>query len=139
MENQKQHDENKLLTIKEVAASTGLPPSTIRYYDQQFAEFLGIKRGAGRRRMFETEAVERLVAVHGLLKDRGLSLRQARQALGGEEAALAAGSAPSQEVAELAAEVARLREEVETLERKMRDLKEIQQRTLALVDGLTRG
>lgn len=138
MENQKQ-PENKLLTIKDVAASTGLPPSTIRYYDQQFAEFLGIKRGAGRRRMFEAAAVERLLAVHGLLKDRGLSLRQARQALGGGsgEAALA-GAAPAPGLAELAEEVARLREEVEALERKMRDMKEIQQRTLALVDGLTR-
>lgn len=135
MENQKQ-PENKLLTIKEVAASTGLPASTIRYYDQQFAEFLGIKRGAGRRRMFEVEAVERLKTVHGLLKDRGLSLRQARQALGGAEAA-PPDPAPAAGLAELTAEVARLREEVEALERKMRDLKEIQQRTLALVDGLT--
>lgn len=137
MENQKQ-PEDKLLTIKEVAASTGLPASTIRYYDQQFAEFLGIKRGAGRRRMFEAQAVERLQAVHGLLKDRGLSLRQARQALTGGEAGLASPE-PAPELAELAAEVARLRGEVEALERKMRDLKEIQQRTLALVDGLTRG
>jgi DNA-binding transcriptional MerR regulator len=137
MEYQKQ-PEQKLLTIKEVAESTGLPASTIRYYDQQFAEFLDIKRGAGRRRMFEAQAVERLLAVHGLLKDRGLSLRQARQALTGGEAA-PAGPAPDPGVAELAREVARLRNEVDALERRTRDLKEIQQRTLALVDGLTRG
>jgi DNA-binding transcriptional MerR regulator len=137
MENQKQ-PENKLLTIKEVAESTGLPASTIRYYDQQFAEFLDIRRGAGRRRMFEAQAVERLLVVHGLLKDRGLSLRQARQALTKDEAA-PAGPEPDPGLAELAREVARLKDEVEILERKMRDLKEIQQRTLALVDGLTRG
>ncbi len=129
-----------LLTIKEVAERTGLPASTIRYYDQQFEDFLGIQRGAGRRRMFEPEAVERLRRVHQLLKEKGLSLRQARQALIGQGPEGATGWAGAEQPGGgLAAEVARLRAEVEALDRRMRELKEIQQRTLALVDGLTRG
>lgn len=127
---------SKLLNIKEAAERTGLPASTIRYYDQQFEEYLGIKRGAGRRRLFAPEAVERLLAVHAMLKDQGLSLRQARQALAGATPPAAPAGADR---AGLEQEVARLRAEVEGLERKVRELKEIQQRTLALVDGLTRG
>lgn len=130
-----------LLTIQEVARQTGLPPSTIRYYDQQFEEFLGIGRGNGRRRLFSPQAVERLLRVQSLLRDQGLSLRQARQALA-DPAALpgAAGSAPARdpEVERLAAEVNGLKAEVAALERRLRELKEIQERTLTLVAGLTR-
>lgn len=139
--NQAPPNQPNLLTIQEVARRTGLPPSTIRYYDQQFEEFLGIGRGNGRRRLFSPEAVERLLRVQGLLKDQGLSLRQARQAL--SDPGLAPGAAPAlagrdQELAELRAEVNGLKAEVAALERRLRDLKEIQERTLTLVAGLTR-
>lgn len=131
---------SKLLTIKEVAEQTGLLASTIRYYDQQFEDFLGIQRGAGRRRMFEPQAVERLRAVHRLLKGKGLSLRQARQALAGQDPPGGApGAGADQGASQLTEEVARLRAEVESLDRRLREMKEIQQRTLALIDGLTRG
>lgn len=128
-----------LLTIKEVARRTGLPPSTIRYYDQQFEEFLGVRRGAGRRRLFEPQAVERLRTVQRLLKDQGLSLRQARRALAGDDPQTPAEAGGGQDLAALRQEVAALRSEMGALERRLRELKEIQQRTLALVDGLTRG
>ena len=61
-----QHDP-ELISIKEAARRTGLPPSTIRYYDQQFEEFLDIKRGAGRRRLFSAEAVGRILEIQRLL------------------------------------------------------------------------
>lgn len=131
-----------LLTIREVARQTGLSPSTIRYYDQQFEEYLGISRGGGRRRLFSPEAVERLLRVQSLLKEQGLSLRQARQALGDPTGPLpgaaAARPAPDPELLELRAEVGGLRAEVAALERRLRELKEIQERTLSLVAGLTR-
>ncbi len=130
------------LTIKEVARRTGLAPSTIRYYDQQFEEFLGVRRGNGRRRLFDAQAVERLLLVQRLLKEQGLSLRQARQSLSGAPAAQdaqeAAGNGGEGELEMLRSEVGRLRAEMEQLERRVRELRDIQQRTLALVGSLTR-
>lgn len=140
--NQAPPNQSTLLTIQEVARQTGLSASTIRYYDQQFAEFLDIDRGNGRRRLFSPEAVERLLRVQSLLKDQGLSLRQARQALTDPAGPLpgAAAGAPSreQELAELRSEVSALKAEMAALERRLRELKEIQERTLTLVAGLTR-
>lgn len=120
----------ELLTIKEVVAKTGLPASTIRYYDQQFEDILEVERGAGRRRLFPPQAVERLQDIRRLLKDEGLSLRQARQVLtvGGSPAADEPGPG----------RVAELETRLAILEDQVRELKDIQRRTLALVDGLTR-
>lgn len=126
--------QSRLMTIKQVVAATGLPAATIRYYDQQFEEYLGVSRGAGRRRLFSPQAVDKLLELRRLLKEQGLSLRQARQALGNE--APAAAAAP-QDLAALKAEVAALKAQVATLEEQVSRLREIQSRTLALVDGLT--
>jgi DNA-binding transcriptional MerR regulator len=129
-----QPSDPKIYGIKEVAQRTGLPASTIRYYDQQFSDYLDVKRGAGRRRMFTPQAVERLLAVQRMLKEEGLSMRQVRQALSGQGTA----TAPPASVAECQAEIERLKSQVSDLERKIEELKEIQKRTLALVDSLTR-
>lgn len=124
----------QLCGIKEVSQKTGLPASTIRYYDQQFSEFLDVKRGAGRRRLFTPQAVERLLAVQRMLKEEGLSLRQVRQALGGQ----AAPPAAPEGLAACQSEIDRLKHQVAELERKMDELRDIQKRTLALIDSLTR-
>lgn len=124
----------QLYGIKEVVQKTGLPASTIRYYDQQFSEFLDVKRGAGRRRLFTPQAIERLLEVQRMLKEEGLSLRQVRQALSGQAAPTAAPGA----LAASQPEIAQLKKRVNELERKVDELKEIQKRTLALVDSLTR-
>lgn len=122
--------EPKLMTVKEVADATGIPASTIRYYDQQFEEFLGIERGAGRRRLFSSQAVERLKQVQRLLKDEGLSVRQARKKLAGDDQEPAGGGG---------AELAALKARMAMLEEQLSDLRDIQRRTLALVDSLTKG
>ena len=124
--------QEKMFAIKDVAEQTGLAPSTIRFYDQQFEEYLGIKRGAGRRRMFPPESVERLRLVHRMLKQDGLSIRQVRQALSGGEPFSAAGEDQS-----LKAEVKALKAELENVKAQIQQLKDIQARTLALVDTLT--
>ncbi|MBU1275607.1 MAG: MerR family transcriptional regulator [Proteobacteria bacterium] len=122
-----------LLSLKEVVERTGIPAATIRYYDQQFEEYLGITRGAGRRRLFSRGSLERIQEVRRLLKEEGLSLRQARKLLAGD----GAGSNDSPEQDGLRAEVEALRLQVQGLEVQVNRLKEIQGRTLALVDGLT--
>lgn len=115
-------------TVAQVSGKTGIPASTIRYYDQQFEEYLNLARGAGRRRLFDDEAVERLEIVRALLRDQGLSVRQARHRLAGRFPEVVDG--PSQ---------ARLARRVDALEEQVRELKLIQSRTLALVDLLTKG
>ncbi len=125
--------QERLLSLKEVVERTGIPAATIRYYDQQFEEYLGITRGAGRRRLFSPAALGRLNELRRLLKDEGLSLRQARKRLSGDGAAPAA--APEGD--DLRAQVEALRRQVRGLEEQVNRLKEIQGRTLALVDGLT--
>jgi DNA-binding transcriptional MerR regulator len=122
-----------LMSLKEVVERTGIPAATIRYYDQQFEEYLGITRGAGRRRLFSQESLGRLGELRRLLKDEGLSLRQARKMLAADEA----GPSGSPEQGGLQAEVAALRRKVKGLEEQVNRLKEIQGRTLSLVDGLT--
>lgn len=129
-----QPTEPKLYGIKEVAQKTGLPASTIRYYDQQFSDYLDVKRGAGRRRMFSPQAVDRLMMVQRMLKEEGLSLRQVRQALSGQGPT----ASPPGEFTEWQAELRRLQGRVGDLERQVDELKEIQRRTLALVDNLAR-
>ncbi|MCB2193309.1 MAG: MerR family transcriptional regulator [Deltaproteobacteria bacterium] len=121
-----------LMSLKEVVERTGIPAATIRYYDQQFEEYLGITRGAGRRRLFSQESLKRLNELRRLLKEEGLSLRQARKVLSSDGGASTAAGQDA-----LKAEVEALRRQVKSLEEQVNRLKEIQSRTLALVDGLT--
>lgn len=124
-------EKEEYLGIKQVSLQTGLPASTIRYYDQQFEDFLDLKRGSGRRRLFTKDSVDRLLVVHRLLKEDGLSLRQARKAVlenGSKDPLL---GRPNEEIDQL-------RREVDDLRRQFNELREIQKRTLALVSGLTK-
>lgn len=117
--------DSKSLSIAQVVEITGLPASTIRYYDQQLGEFLGIQRGKGRRRDFSTESVAMLQKVHSWLKDDGLSIRQVRANL--DKGVTGA----NREVDDLAIEVADLRREVN-------ELKDIQKRMLDILSGMGR-
>ena len=127
----------ELMGIKEVVEYTGLPASTIRYYDQQFSDYLGVKRGPGRRRLFTPQAVERLLELQRMLKEEGLSLRQVRQRISGGATASPALASPT-ELARCLEEIDELRSRLASLERQVDELKEIQERTLSLVDRLTR-
>lgn len=125
--------DERLMSFKEVVERIGIPAATIRYYDQQFEEYLGITRGAGRRRLFSQDSLGRLDELRRLLKDEGLSLRQARKFLSGD----GAGPNDSPDQSGLRAEVEALHRRVKGLEEQVSRLKEIQSRTLSLVDGLT--
>lgn len=122
-----------LMSLKEVVAQTGIPAATIRYYDQQFEEYLGISRGAGRRRMFGPASLKRLTELRRLLKDEGLSIRQARMLLTHDGDGVSAAG----QIEALRAEVDALKGKVRSLEEQVGRLRDIQSRTLALVDGLT--
>ena len=62
--------------IGEAARRAGVRPSAIRYYEKQ--GLLSAERGAGGRRVFTTEAVERLVLIRHA-KALGFSLDEIRE------------------------------------------------------------
>jgi len=126
-------EQGRLMSLKEVVTQTGIPAATIRYYDQQFEEYLGITRGAGRRRMFDSASLERLIELRRLLKDEGLSIRQARKLLSNDGQGVSAAG----RIESLRSEVAGLRAKVASLEEQVKRLKDIQSSTISLVEGLT--
>jgi DNA-binding transcriptional MerR regulator len=115
------------LTMSQVVDKTSLPASTIRYYDQQFGEFIGISRGKSRRRSFSPESVELLLQVHSWLKNEGLSLRQVRLRLEGSSPGSERGQGKEGE--SLSREIARLRAEV-------KELRDIQERVLHILSQI---
>jgi len=124
------------LSIREASEKSGLPAATIRYYDQQFEDYLGVARGPGRRRLFGPDSLEKLENIKRLLKDEGLSLRQARQRLlGGEWEPVPAGPGAA---AQMSGQVESLANRVGILESQVRELKAIQGRTLALLENLAK-
>ena len=48
----------ELLTLKEIAQRTDIPPSTIAYYRDNFAEFIPAAEGTGRTRLYNPEVIE---------------------------------------------------------------------------------
>lgn len=66
-------------TIGEVSKRTGIPISTLRYYDRE-GMFPGIKRGNGGIRSFSDEELSALEVVE-CLKSSGLSIKDIKQFL----------------------------------------------------------
>ena len=140
-------DNQSFLTMAQAAERTGLTAGRIRYYDQEFGDFLKIPRGPGSRRLFNDEVVERLTTLKKLLKDEGLSIRQAKAFLG-----LTEGPAPvitppgppappsletaGEPGADLAGELAELRDEVVRLGKNQEELRGVLTRLVAMVSGL---
>jgi hypothetical protein len=78
------------------------------------------------------------MAIHRLLKQDQLSLRQARKVLAGQKLPLASPPhGQSDDLRRFQEEMADLQGEVTSLKKQVLELKEIQRRTLALVEGLT--
>lgn len=68
-----------MLDISEVARQSGLPASTLRYYEEQ-----GLVRSVGRKglkRLFENRVLERLALI-GLGRAAGFSLEEIRKMIG---------------------------------------------------------
>ena len=65
------------LTISQIGAQTGLTTRTIRYYEE-LGLLPGVRRRAGRRRVYGTDEVERLAFITRL-KALGLSLGEIKQ------------------------------------------------------------
>lgn len=103
-------------TIKEVAALTGLPASTLRYYES-IGVISPISRGASsKHRMYDEEDLDQLMGV-ACLAATGLSVADMRTYVANNHAGRQA--APDQ-IAMLSAQEARLRDEAAHLELRQR-------------------
>ncbi len=69
------------LSLTEVSKITGLPPHTLRYYEQQFPEQLQVGRTQGGHRKYNAHDVETLKKIIYLLKKERLSIKKARKVL----------------------------------------------------------
>ena len=74
-------DGTRLYTIREVAELTSLPPHTIRFYEKEFAEQIHVSRTPGGHRLYDEEALQTLQTVLTLIREKGMTIKGARQAL----------------------------------------------------------
>lgn len=67
-------------SIKEVSEMTGLPDSTLRYWEKQFKDLSPKKTSSGIRQ-YKTEDIETIRLIQHLLKDQGLTIQAAQARL----------------------------------------------------------
>jgi DNA-binding transcriptional MerR regulator len=126
---------DKGIGMAEAAEQTGLTPGRIRYYDQQFGEYLAIPRGPGGRRHFDRPALDRLATVVRLLKKEGLSIKQARAYLESPDPGPAA-AAPVDQIEDLTRGIHNIGRDLNRLQSNMTDLQAVVSRLVNMVAGL---
>ena len=67
-------DAEYFVSINEVAKRLSLPAHTLRYWEKQFPTAIRPTTGAGGRRYYRPETVERLETIKSLLYDRGMTI-----------------------------------------------------------------
>ncbi len=67
--------------IKDVAEFTGVPPTTLRYWESQFPEFVSPIRNAGKIRYYTPQTIETLRLIKYLLHVRGMKIEAAKEEL----------------------------------------------------------
>ena len=70
-----------LYTISQVNALTGVPRSTIRFWEKEFSEFLVPLRTSGNQRRYNLTAVELIGQINQLVNVEGYTLEGARRKL----------------------------------------------------------
>jgi DNA-binding transcriptional MerR regulator len=78
---QETRNEEPTFPIGQVSAETGLPVSTVRYYEKEFGNYLQLLKTPGGHRRFRRQDVEKLKRIHGLVHGQGLSLKEAKAKL----------------------------------------------------------
>ena len=79
-------DTGAMRSIGEVSEALGIKPHVLRYWEDQFRELKPLKR-AGGRRLYRPEDVALLRRIQGLVTRGGYTLKGAKAALAGGEAA----------------------------------------------------
>ncbi len=108
------------LSISEVSRQTGIPISTLRFYERELSGLFHIRKTAGGHRRYSEADVERFATVRRLSETEGLGLGEVRRAVRsrGDEESL------REEIERLAAGEADLAASVEALTRRLAALEE---------------
>ncbi len=69
------------LSISAVAARTGIPVSTLRFYERELPGLFRIRKTSGGHRRYADGDVERFAAVRRLTESEGLGLAEVRRVL----------------------------------------------------------
>lgn len=77
MENQGEY----FIPINEVAKRLDVPAYTLRYWEKQFPSAVRPVTGAGNRRYYRAETVEKLTAIKSLLYDKGMTIAGVKKIL----------------------------------------------------------
>jgi DNA-binding transcriptional MerR regulator len=70
-----------LYSIGQVNAITGIPKTTIRFWEREFSSFLVPLRSAGNQRRYDVKTVATLKMIDQLVNDDGYTLEGARRKL----------------------------------------------------------
>lgn len=76
--------ENEYITTGELSKILNIHDATIRYYCEEFGDFIKVIK-VKKRRFFKVEHVERFIYLRYLLKDKGLPIKLARDFLSTED------------------------------------------------------
>src|SRR3972149_2651245 len=72
---------NLMLTIDQISQITGIRKSTLRYWEKSFDDFLKPARTHSNRREYTIEDLDRIKAIHRLLKQEHLTALGVRMRL----------------------------------------------------------
>lgn len=73
--------EEELFTIGQVSRKTGLPVSTIRFYEKEFGGYVRAIKTPGGHRRFRSGDVTKLKRIHELAHEQGRALKDVRETL----------------------------------------------------------
>lgn len=71
----------KSLTLKQVATILGVEPSTVRFWEKEFAEFVKVKSNKGQHKRFTPANVEMLTKIRDLLQVEQYTIKGAKRRL----------------------------------------------------------
>ena len=75
-------DKNEFfIPINEVSKEIGVPAHTLRYWEKQFAGAIRPVTGAGNRRYYRRETVEKIRSIKSLLYDKGMTIAGVKKVL----------------------------------------------------------
>ena len=67
--------------INEVAKRLGVPAHTLRYWEKQFASAIRPVTGAGNRRYYRRDTIEKIEMIKSLLYDKGMTIAGVKKIL----------------------------------------------------------
>ena len=74
-------DNEYFLSINEVSKRLAIPAHTLRYWEKQFPVLIRPTTGAGGRRYYRTETVNKLIVIKDLLYTHGLTIAGVKKLL----------------------------------------------------------